>query len=285
MSNKEIEDLKTLIKSLDIRLRNEEISNEEYTELKTKYENQLKEQVAIVKEKSVLKDMSYISISGSGKVTDSFISISGSGRVEGWKGGSISISGSGKITEDEINVSGSGSLPGNLETHTVRASGSLKVNGPLESHVFVCSGSCKIGGYLVAHESLAISGSAKIESDVRGGSVKSSGSIKVDGSVLCVDAELNGVYKIDGNVECQESFTSELESKCTIKGDLLCSGDVHIEQGRSKGRLSVERIIAEGNVYLEGVNARFVSGKKVELGSDCIVDRVEEKDSYPSKQF
>ena len=33
MSNKEIEDLKTLIKALDIRLRNEELSQEEYDNL------------------------------------------------------------------------------------------------------------------------------------------------------------------------------------------------------------------------------------------------------------
>ncbi len=43
MSNKEVDDLKTLIKSLEIRLRNEEINEEEYKELKAKYEMKLQE--------------------------------------------------------------------------------------------------------------------------------------------------------------------------------------------------------------------------------------------------
>ena len=277
MSDKEIEDLKTLIKALDIRLKTKEISQEEYDNLKEKYEAKLSEEISLVKEKSFLRDMSYISISGSGKVTDSYIKISGSGRVEGWRGGSIAISGSGKISDDEIKISGSASLPGDLKTHTLIASGSIKANGPIETHIFTSSGSCKIAGYLVAHEKLAISGSGTIESDIKGGQVSSSGSLKVTGTILCVNAELNCSYKVEGNVECQESFNSELDSRCTIEGDLLCSGDVRIEQSRRRGRLQLNHILAEGDVYLEGVTAQYVRGKTVKLGPDCQVEKVEEK--------
>ncbi len=277
MSNKEIEDLKTLIKALDIRLRNEELSQEEYDNLKAKYEAKLNEEIHLVREKSILKNLSYIRISGSGKITDSYIKISGSGRIDGWRGGSIKISGSGKISSDEIKVSGSALLPGDLETHTLKASGSIKVDGPLETTIFTSSGSCKIKGYLIAHEKLTISGSGKIEADVRGGHVVSRGSLKVAGAVLCVSAELNGSYFIKNNVECQDSFTSELDSECTIEGDLLCSGDVRIERSKRRGQLQVEQILAEGDVYLEGVTARYVSGKTVELGPDCQVEKVEEK--------
>ncbi|MFX1515996.1 MAG: hypothetical protein ACFFC6_06780 [Promethearchaeota archaeon] len=277
MSDKEIEDLKTLIKALDIRLKNEEISQEEYDNLKTKYEAKLSEEISLVKEKSFLKDMSYISISGSGKVTDSYIKISGSGRVEGWRGGSISISGSGKISDEEIKISGSASLPGDLKTHTLIASGSIKAGGPIEANIFTCSGSCKIDGYLVAHEKLSISGSGKIDADVKGGNVISSGSLKVAGTILCVSAELNGSYEVEGNIECQDSFSSELDSRCTIEGDLLCSGNVRIEQSRRRGRLRVNQILAEGDVYLEGVTAKYVRGNTVKLGPECQVEKVEEK--------
>ncbi|MFX0207712.1 MAG: hypothetical protein ACFFDT_17115 [Candidatus Hodarchaeota archaeon] len=277
MSNREIKDLKILIRSLDIRLKNEEISQEEFDNLKAKYEAQLNEEISLVKEKSFLRNLSYISISGSGKVTDSHIKISGSGRIDGWRGGSISISGSGKISDDEIKVSGSASLPGGLETHTLKASGSIEADGPLETTIFVSSGSCKIGGYLVVHEKLTISGSGEIEADIKGGHVVSSGSLKVAGTILCVSAELIGSYNIKRNVECQESFSSELNSKCTIGGDLLCSGDVRIEQGRGRGQLQVEQIIAEGDVYLEGVTTHYVRGKTVKLGPDCEVEKVEEK--------
>ena len=277
MSNREIKDLKLLIRALDIRLKNEEISQEEYNNLKAKYEAKLNEEISLVKEKGFLKNLSYISISGSGKVTDSHIKISGSGRIDGWRGGSISISGSGKISEDEIKISGSASLPGNLETHTLKASGSIKADGPIETSFFTSSGSCKIDGNLIAHEKLAISGASKIEGDVKGGQVLTSGSLKVAGEIQCINAELNGSYKINGNVNCQEFFSSELDSKCTIEGDLLCSGDVRIEQSSGRGGLQVEQILAEGDVYLEGVTARYVSGKTVELGPGCQVEKVEEK--------
>ncbi|MHA2243544.1 MAG: polymer-forming cytoskeletal protein [Candidatus Hodarchaeales archaeon] len=277
MSKKEIKDLKTLLKALEIRLENEELSQEEYDNLKAKYEARLNEEIDLAKEKSFLRNLSYISISGSGKVTDSYIKISGSGRVDGWKGGSITISGSGKISDEEIKVSGSASLPGNLQTHTLKASGSVKADGSIETTIFKSSGSCKIKGDLVAHETLAISGSGKITADVKAGNISLSGSLGVVGEVQCVNAELNGAYKIGGNVNCQDSFISEISSRCTIEGDLLCGGDVHIEQNTHRGQLQVDQILAKGEVYLEGVSARYVSGKTVKLGPDCQVEKVEEK--------
>jgi cytoskeletal protein CcmA (bactofilin family) len=277
LSNKEIEDLKTLIKALDIRLKNEELSQEEYKNLKAKYEAKLNEEVNLLKEKSFLKNLSYISISGSGKVTDSYIKISGSGRVDGWRGGSIAISGSGKISDEEIKVSGSASLPGDLQTHTLMASGSVNADGPIETTIFKCSGSCKIDGDLIAHEILMISGSGKITSDVNAGNLTSSGSLEVVGEVQCVNAELNGAYKIGGNVNCKESFVSEINAKCFIKGDLVCGGNVHIEQSTHRGHLQVDQIVAEGDIYLEGVSTQFVRGRTVKIGPECQIDKIEEK--------
>ena len=159
----------------------------------------------------------------------------------------------------------------------MKASGSVKADGPIETTIFKSSGSCKINGDLVAHESLVISGSGKITADVKGGNVSSSGALGVSGEVQCVNAELNGAYKIGGNVKCQESFVSEINAKCFIKGDLVCGGDVHIEQSTHRGQLQVDQILAEGDVYLEGVSAQFVSGKTVKIGPDCQIDKVEEK--------
>ena len=276
MSNKEIDDLKTLIKSLNIRLKNDEISQEEYETLKMKYESQLEEELSLVKEKSFLKDLSYISISGSGKVTDSYISISGSGRVEGWKGGTISVSGSGKISDDEIRVSGSAKLPGDLQTKSLISSGSLKAEGSIESDVFTSSGSCKVQGAVIAHEKMAVSGAGKFESDVDAGIVNVSGAIKVNGDLKCITGEIDGAFKIVGNVICEESFEAEMSDKCDIIGNLECGGNIRIEQSKRKGRLTVPQIIAGGEVYLEGVKADYVKGRKVVLGDDCHIKEVEE---------
>ena len=278
MSNKEISDLKTLIKALDIRLSAEEITKEEYSSLKEKYEQRLDEEIKLVKENSLFRNLSYVSISGSGKVTDSHISISGSGRVEGWKGGTIKISGSGKISEEAIKISGSGVLPGDLVAEELKVSGSVKVEGPLEVSIFKTSGSFKVEGPLTVHSNFTVSGSGKIEGSLlaQKASFISSGSIKVEGDVFCNEADLSGAYEVLGSVNCDESFSSELNGKSKIRGDLVCGGDVYIEQGSSRGSLSVENIRSSGEVYLEGVRAKSVSGKKVKLGDDCEIDSITE---------
>jgi cytoskeletal protein CcmA (bactofilin family) len=278
MSNKEIEDLKTLIKALDIRLKADEISEEEYKELKRKYEEKLKEEVLAVKESSFLKNLSYVSISGSGKVTDSYISISGSGRIEGWRNGTITISGSGKITDEEIKISGSGTLPGGLKAESIAVSGSVKAEGSLEASKFASSGSIKIEGPLTVQDKFATSGSGKIDGTLNAetASVASSGALKINGDLLCREAELTGSYRVNGSVQCKGDFSSELNDLCRIQDDLVCAGNVYIEQHSRKGILKVGNIFSEGEVYLEGVEAKTVRGKKVKLGPECKVDSIEE---------
>jgi len=278
MSNKEISDLKTLIKALEIRLKAKEITEEEYTSLKEKYEKQLNEETKLVRENSLFRNLSYVAISGSGKVTDSYIKISGSGRIEGWKGGTIKISGSGKISEEEIKISGSGVLPGDLVTENLKVSGSLKVQGPLETSFFLSSGSFKVEGSLTVRTNCTVSGSGKIEGSLLAhqAAFVSSGSLKVEGDVLCNEAEMSGGYEIIGSVQCDGTFNSELNSKCKILRDLVCGGDVYIEQNSRKGTLTVENIKSSGEIYLEGVKAKSVSGKKVKLGENCEIDSVTE---------
>ncbi|MHA1331578.1 MAG: hypothetical protein ACTSR2_10920, partial [Candidatus Hodarchaeales archaeon] len=248
MSNKEIEDLKTLIKSLDIRLENGEISEDEYKELKEKYEKRLNEEIQLIKKKSFLRDLSYVSISGSGKVTDSYIKISGSGLVEGWHGGSIKISGSGMITDEEIKISGSGSIPGDLKTTRLTVSGAFKSEGSLEATTVSISGSCKIEGSLTVYERVAISGAIKIGGDLIADEAEliSGGSLKVDGLVRCYTAELNGKYTINKDLVCQDTLTSYLDGKSRVNGDITCGGDVYIEQEKRGGILKVKRIISQG---------------------------------------
>ncbi len=278
MSNKIIEDLKTLIKALEIRLEADEITEAEYKELKEKYNAKLKEEVAALKEHSFLRNISYVSISGSGKVTDSYVSISGSGRIEGWRGGTISISGSGKVSDEEINISGSGTLPGDLKTDSLSVSGSFKAEGSVEAGKFLASGSFKVNGKLTINEQFASSGSGKIEGSLfaENASVVSSGTIKIKGDVICDSAELSGSYKISGSVECKNSFTSELNEKSRIEADLICGGDIYIEQDSRKGSLKVDKIKSAGEVYLEGVEANTVSGKRVKVGPECNIGSIEE---------
>ncbi len=123
---------------------------------------------------------------------------------------------------------------------------------------------------------LVIAGSGKIDGPILGGKIALSGSMNVNGDIKCREAELKGSYTIKKNVECQDSFISELDSKCRIDGDLICGGDVTIEMEKASGRLRVTQIISQGNVFLEGVSADYVSGKSVKIGDDCNIGSVEE---------
>ena len=104
----------------------------------------------------------------------------------------------------------------------------------------------------------------------------SSGALKIEGDVTCDKAEFSGSFKISGMVECKGEFTSELNGKSIIADDLVCGGDIYIEQDSRKGSLKVNNIKSNGEIYLEGVQARTVIGKKVKVGPECDIGSIEE---------
>lgn len=277
----ETEKTQKMLKALEERFKNGDISQEEYNALRMKYQARL-EQTDVDQEdlgEQVPKRATprMVSISGSGQVTDDYVSISGSGSVEGWGGGSIKISGSGKVSKDKIAVSGSAKLSGDLKSEIVKSSGSLKVEGDIQARVMKCSGSTKIEGDLIVEEEAKFSGAAKIEGDllVKGGDLDVSGAAKIEGNVEAKDAYFEGAFQIGGDVSV-ETFGAEMGDKCKIDG-ILRARDVSIKQDRRRAYLKVEEIQATGNVYLEGVSANLVTGKKVEIGPECDVKEVREE--------
>ncbi|MFX0113698.1 MAG: polymer-forming cytoskeletal protein [Candidatus Hodarchaeota archaeon] len=275
------EKAKRMLEALDERLRNGDISQEEYNQLKAKYQARLEsstvEEEDTGQEKAKKAFPRMISISGSGQVTEDHISISGSGSVEGWHGGSIKISGSGKISEDQISVSGSAKLSGDLKSEIIKSSGSLKVEGDVQARVMKSSGSTKIEGDLIVEDEAKFSGSAKIEGNVqvKDGDLKASGAAKIEGNVEAKDVFFGGAFQIGGDVST-DTFEAEMGDKCAI-GGILRATNVDIKQDRRRAYLKVKEIHATGRVYLEGVSADVVAGKKVELGPDCDVKEVREE--------
>lgn len=264
---------KELLISLEKRLENGEVSHDEYKRLKQKYKARMKK----INKKAGLSPSFMVSISGSGKVSQDLISISGSGSVNGFGGGPIRISGSGKITEDKISVSGSAKLSGDLKTKIFKASGSLMVDGNVWAEEIKCSGSSKIDGNLTIDDEARFSGSTIIDGDVKvkNGDFESSGSTKVEGGVEAIDISLSGSFKINEDVS-SETFYADIGDRCKI-GGLLSAVDVTIEKDRRRGRLSVNEIRATGKVYLEGVTADLVTGKKIDVGPDCDIGEVREE--------
>lgn len=277
----ESEKAKKMLEALEERLKNGDVSIEEYNQLKAKYQARLSQ--TDVEEESFDKDKPrkamprMISISGSGQVTEDYISISGSGSVEGWGSGSIKISGSGKISDDKISVSGSAKLSGDVKSEIIKSSGSLKVEGDVQAGVMKCSGSTKVEGDLTIEDEAKFSGAVKIEGDLRvkDGELGVSGAAKIDGNVTAKDASFDGAFRISGDVSAV-NFEAEMGDKCKI-GGVLRATDVNIRQDHRRGHLRLKEIQATGQVYLEGVSADLVTGKTVKLGPDCEIKEVREE--------
>jgi len=277
----ETEKTKKLLKALEERLKNGDITQEEYKDLRAKYQARLgytgtEEEGSEEKSpKQTIPRM--VSISGSGRVTDDYISISGSGSVEGWGSGSIKISGSGKISKDEINVSGSAKLSGDFRTGSIKSSGDLKVEGDVQAKNVRSSGSTKIEGDLTVEESAKFSGSLKIEGDIHGkdSELAVSGAAKIEGDIEAKDVSLEGAFRIEGDVTA-DVLKVEMANDCEIEG-MIRARDVNIKQRTSRAHLEVAEIQATGHVYLEGVSAKRVAGEKVEIGPDCDIGEIQEE--------
>lgn len=109
------------------------------------------------------------------------------------------------MKEIDLKISGSSSVMGG-EYNTVAISGSGKINGNLKCDSFACSGAGKLQGDLEAE------------------SVRSSGSTKIEGSVQCRTASVSGSFAC-GNLEVSE--------------DLQASGGIHVSGSLRGGQVRI----------------------------------------------
>lgn len=234
--------------------------------------------------------------------------VSGSGTIN-VQGVIIKISGSGRVDDQGISSSGSLAILGSISTPSLKCSGSMRVNGDVESNEISISGSGSIEGKVKAKE-IRTSGSFKamdIEVDI----LRSSGSLKVGNNIKAHDIRVSGsLHVIDihsvnctirgsfkaKNIICDGMFNAELSgrseaSSIKAKGVIIKPKAreakergirivifnvkvLEISRGGEEGYLNAEKI--EGDeIYLENVTCNLVKGKRIEIGPNCIVERVE----------
>lgn len=234
-----------------------------------------------------------LSISGAGKAAGGVyesIRISGSGRIEGAVAAeTITISGSGKIEggvkAQSLRIAGSGKIMGAAEVGELRVSGSGKIAGDVRGESFHASGSCKVQGSVRAGE-LSASGSMEIEQDVHAKTVKFSGSAKVGGQVEAEHFYASGAFHIERLLSA-DAIEVKLYGR-SYAGEI---GGAKIEVRKHEGgwwflrwlwggeqRLETNSIEAD-EIYLEATVAKTVRGKRVTLGPECRIDRVEYSES------
>ncbi|MFQ5553133.1 MAG: hypothetical protein ACE5EW_05385 [Thermoplasmata archaeon] len=107
---------------------------------------------------------------------------------------------------EEFRCSGAGKVTSDLIAETVRIAGACKIEGRCECETFKVSGSAKVNKELKA-ETFHSSGSTKIQGDLRAEEVTASGMTDVGGSIEAQDVRVGGMLRVNGWVRA-DSFKS-----------------------------------------------------------------------------
>lgn len=284
-----------ILKKLEKKFQNEEITKETYRSIKARYEKRLqemkeisdeiegieeKDEIEEFKEKlskeipSVKERKNIIKISGAGKLSQVYakeLKCSGSTKVEGnvdaydvKMSGSCKISGS--VKSKTFKASGSSKIEGNARSEMFKTAGSCKINGNVDCDEFHTAGSCSIGGMLYSNNKVVVDGSMTVGGDIKAKEFRCAGKFDVGGSISSqtINVELNGhssarVIEAE-NIEVKKMYTKSLFGRVF----------------KVKGSLKANKIIGT-TIYLEDTTAEFVRGEDVTIGPNCRIDAVEFK--------
>jgi cytoskeletal protein CcmA (bactofilin family) len=246
------------------------------------------------------------------------IVISGSGTVAGdVEAREITVAGSGQFEGDvevrKITITGSCNIEGKLEADRVISRGGLTVELDMKAPTVKSYGSLAVDGSIIA-EDVYFAGSSEVDGDVEAESFTSRGGFRI-GGLLTADeidiwlgsensaVEVGGSKvkitkrgpsldfnseKIKGGVENLETgldrigdklgFSLDLDEDRITRGITRFGEKVNYyvkEIGNGKFRSS---LIEGDEISLEGVEAETVRGARVEIGEDCVIDKVEYSD-------
>ena len=277
MSKQDIKMYEELLDLLEKRYSSGEIDEENYNELKGRYQKKLSE---AQKNHELLEKSPQIYSSGVKTISNDSMTVAGSARITG-----------GEIAKD-IRIAGSGKITSDVICNQLRASGSIKSSGNITARGDVkCSGSFKCSGFLHGDKDANFSGSAKVAGEVLlKGRLSASGSFSGHNNVQ-VDkgAKISGGVFIGGNFISQG--TIEIAGKIKTEGNMV-GEDVYINKDKDVYRIQLKTLkpsIIHGSVFgsrevnivntnvmkdVKGANVRIGPFVRVE-GKVFYVDNIE----------
>ena len=144
-----------------------------------------------------------------------------------------------------MNISGSGKIAAGDYNESIKVSGSGRLDGNIRCQSLHCSGSVKGTASVVCSEDAKISGSCHIEQSLSAQKISVSGSLKVGGDMIAQqEIKLSGGISCGGSLKC-ESFN--------------CSGGLDVG-----GEVEAEKIKISGSVKCRGL----MNAEKIEIGLD-----------------
>ncbi len=230
-----------------------------------------------------------LSIAGAGKASGGLyerVTISGAGRVDGdVEAESVEISGAGKIIgkvkANRVSVAGACRIIGAVTAQKCDAAGAWKIGGDVQSEQFKAAGAGKVEGSVHAQE-FSSAGVTKIAKNLRAQRAKFSGVLTADGDVEASEFRGHGAFRIAGLLAADQlelelgerSWAREIGGECiTVRKRESLWGWLARWWGRQI-ELSAELIEAD-EIHLEATRAKIVRGKRVTLGPECRIERVE----------
>ena len=130
----------------------------------------------------------------------------------------------------DLNISGSSSSDGG-EYRNVKISGSAKINGDIRCVNFHSSGSGKLNGNINAE------------------SISASGSTRIQGDLSCEDLEGSGSFKVEGNIE---SENIKVSGSFTVKGKTLAEKIKTSGSGTFNDSVKTQKIHTSGSLKING---------------------------------
>lgn len=234
-----------------------------------------------------------LSIAGAGKATGGLyerVTISGTGRIDGdVEADFVEISGAGKIVgkvkANRVSLAGMCKIVGAVTAQKFDAAGAWKVSGDVQSERFQASGAGKVEGSVHAQE-FSNAGATKITKNLRAQRAKFSGVLTAGGDVEASELRGRGAFRIDGLLAADqlELELSERSWAREIGGERITvrkRGSFWGWLARWWGcqiELSVDVVEAD-EIYLEATTAQIARGKRVIIGPECHIDRVEYSES------
>ena len=206
--------------------------------------------------------------------------------------------------KESLYVKGTAKLNGDVKCEAVEVYGSFKGNGNLIANSTVkASGFFSIEGMLSAEDDVKASGSLKV-----GKSLTSAKNVSVSGGFECGGTVKCQNLKISGGVDCEEGLEAE---EITISGTIKCNGIINAENMKieysgssnviasvggsriwikpkralinrlpliskinDKASLKIVESVEGDVVTIVGVAAPLVTGRVVNIGAGCEVDKV-----------
>ena len=197
-------------------------------------------------------------------------------------------SGGGKFRD--VIIMGSGQILGDLECNKYEVYGTGEMKGDLKAENVIVKGQFKFDGQINTPE-LNVYGESDFQGDIFADEVAIQGSLKANGDLNAEICKIEGGFDIDGllNAEmfelamhwpCKVSEIGGTSIKIKNNGKISFLGmKLMINPHSNRSLLEVDTIEAD-DIYLENTHAKIVRGKKITLGPDCQIDKVEYQDSF-----